>query len=485
VIGLKDSEDTLENVNMADLDRKNERDKILRRSRQPIYSALDDYEFQEGIAPGTRAPILPQYEKEKKSGPKLLLGDNGTVLLTPLEENALKSIQNKTRPGELQSLVVEKRNISDYYTKKEFSKFSKKSGKGKKRRLRKREEDEEEEDGEDGVNGEEKGEDGGLNEISALSALESSLMEVDGEAGGGEDRGNRINGASLFSKTLQEMVAEETQLRQNFEAARAKAQQQVASGSEPQPQMPPPQGTTKTRKKPVAMRAQQPMKTIDFDEDDTEMVQALARARRLALLTRQREEGEDSSGVSSDRLEEDRGAKLVSQLTQKLHSSSSSSSKAMIVEDDAVLESKVSEATLEGEEDDIDVDGRRKDGTLVFNSTTEFTNRLQARLNEKARSRAEAALLVASRVAASSAGDEEGAGADKEEEGEEKGKMVVDEESDDEDDEEDDEGEKGEGGAPRKSKRKRVVFQEVGRSPLHSLFSLSLHLLPLFDDAHL
>jgi len=33
--------------------------------------------------------------------------------------------------------------------------------------------------------------------------------------------------------------------------------------------------------------------------------------------------------------------------------------------------------------DDVDVDGRLKTGALVFNSTTEFSNRLQARLNEK------------------------------------------------------------------------------------------------------
>ena len=39
---------------------------------------------------------------------------------------------------------------------------------------------------------------------------------------------------------------------------------------------------------------------------------------------------------------------------------------------------------------------RRPDGTLVFTDTTEFTSRLQARLTERARGRAEAAVRAAS-----------------------------------------------------------------------------------------
>jgi hypothetical protein len=42
------------------------------------------------------------------------------------------------------------------------------------------------------------------------------------------------------------------------------------------------------------------------------------------------------------------------------------------------------------DDDNINVDGRRDDGTLVFNSTTEFSTRLQAHLNERARAKTEA-----------------------------------------------------------------------------------------------
>jgi U4/U6.U5 tri-snRNP-associated protein 1 len=55
------------------------------------------------------------------------------------------------------------------------------------------------------------------------------------------------------------------------------------------------------------------------------------------------------------------------------------------------LQSKVERAASADDGDDnIDVDGRRADGTLVFNSTTEFSTRLQAHLSEKARTKTEA-----------------------------------------------------------------------------------------------
>jgi hypothetical protein len=55
------------------------------------------------------------------------------------------------------------------------------------------------------------------------------------------------------------------------------------------------------------------------------------------------------------------------------------------------LQPKVERTASAGDGDDnIDVDGRRADGTLVFNSTTEFSTRLQAHLSEKARTKTEA-----------------------------------------------------------------------------------------------
>ena len=42
--------------------------------------------------------------------------------------------------------------------------------------------------------------------------------------------------------------------------------------------------------------------------------------------------------------------------------------------------------------EEVDAEGRRKDGVLIFNDTTEFTSRLRARLTEKARVKAEVAI---------------------------------------------------------------------------------------------
>ena len=71
---------------------------------------------------------------------KMELGENGTIEL-PRYKQAEKLRSGK---ADVQSLTVEKRDVSDYYTKKEFSKFSKLRGtdKKKKRKLRKRDDDE-------------------------------------------------------------------------------------------------------------------------------------------------------------------------------------------------------------------------------------------------------------------------------------------------------------------------------------------------------
>lgn len=99
---------------------------------------------------------------------------------------------------------------------------------------------------------------------------------------------------------------------------------------------------------------------VEEVDDDAEIAESLARARRVALRSKQL--------VSR---EEDRGAADLINLMHRLPPS------APPVDEDA---------------DQIDADGRRKDGTLLFTSTTEFTTRLQARLNEVSRSRTEAAV---------------------------------------------------------------------------------------------
>jgi len=296
VIGINEEGDVLENVLLADKDRRVEREQKKRRLNQPIYSALDDYEFQDGVATGSRAPLLPQYEKEKKAQAKFELGDGGVAAFDPSVSS--NRVENTIKAQALVSAVKE---ASDYYTAKEFTAFSKsKKGRDKKNKAYRKKGAEEDET-------ERAVEDSGVNE--------SKSMEVEGDI----------------------------------------------------------------ESKPVVPRVVAPIqfKSIDLDEDDPDMVQALARSRRLALQKRAREEemqtdGADAPNALTAARTEDRGAEFARAMAAKY-------------KDNVVIKTEHNE-----DDDDINVDGRRNDGTLVFNSTTEFATRLQAHLSDKARAKTEA-----------------------------------------------------------------------------------------------
>eukprot|EP01032_Pedospumella_encystans_P021690 gene21690-24597_t len=293
VIGINEEGDVLENVLLADKDRRVEREQKKRRLNQPIYSALDDYEFQDGVATGSRAPLLPQYEKEKKAQAKFELGAGGVAAFDPSVSS--NRVEN---PIKAQALVSAVKEASDYYTAKEFTAFSKsKQGRDKKNKAyRKKDAGEDETD----------------RAVEDSGVIESKSMEVDDD----------------------------------------------------------------TESKPVVPRVVAPIqfKSIDLDEDDPDMVQALARSRRLALQKRAREDemqtdGRDAPNVASA---QDRGAEFARAMAAKY-------------KDNIAIKTEHNE-----DDDDINVDGRRNDGTLVFNSTTEFATRLQAHLSDKARAKTEA-----------------------------------------------------------------------------------------------
>lgn len=174
------------------------------------------------------------------------------------------------------------------------------------------------------------------------------------------------------------------------------------------------------------------MKTKEDEEevdDDAEIALSLARARRLALKRqREQETGPAQQG--------DAGARWCQQ---------------RVVEQQASSTANESKSELD-DWNNVTVDGRKADGTFVFSETTEFSTRLQAQLNESARSRTEAAVKAderkqqqseAKRRALAEAHAEPEAGG---------GSMDVDDGMD-EDDEEEEQGDRGDDGA-------------VGRQPL-------------------
>lgn len=149
----------------------------------------------------------------------------------------------------------------------------------------------------------------------------------------------------------------------------------------------------------TAMETEERKKTsFDFDEEDPDLAQALSRARQLALQKRQQQQSSEmqierlgaNEAKEDDNADEgdddiDKGAKIAREI-------------ALTAAKEAAKQ-KADQAQREDDLEDVDIEGRRTDGKLIFNSTTEFTTRLQARLNDNARSKAEAALRDMARQA--------------------------------------------------------------------------------------
>eukprot|EP01042_Synura_sphagnicola_P006319 gene6319-8075_t len=210
ILGINEDDDILENVNMADEERRRERENIKKRARQPVYAGYDDAEFEEGVLPGTKPNILSQYDKEKKSGPKLVLGIDD-VNPSGDHPSDLREMTNYEKVVE--SLKVESSEMSNFYTKAEFEKFSKKNKKDdkkKKRKIRKRESLEDDE-GRDG---------------DVFAQLEASIDE--GVVGGNSaDRGRRGD-PNLKSKSIHDQLSgEDVKRKSAYESAVSLAEEKA------------------------------------------------------------------------------------------------------------------------------------------------------------------------------------------------------------------------------------------------------------------
>lgn len=307
-VDINDEIDVLENVNMSDRDRLREREQRAKRARQGMYTAYDDEEFADGM-PGKKRSILSQYDEEnwtgkQKNGPKLVIGDNGSILDTTSAPRLTETMKIA------ESLKVEARDMAAYYTTTEYANinFKTRSKKEKKKRKIRTKADDDDED--------------------------EKLMSM--EIDSGASRGFRdANGSARDS--LSELDSSRKAL---YDSAVKKASDIAAS------------------KKEVIISME--------DGDDAELALSLARARRLAQQ-QQQQQSQQSSFYSRDA-----GAEKALQLMRPVK--------------------KEAPITADDFENAVDAEGRRADGTLVFTQTTEFTTRLQARMNEKARSVSELAV---------------------------------------------------------------------------------------------
>eukprot|EP00602_Paraphysomonas_sp_CaronLab_P008497 CAMPEP_0185027142 /NCGR_PEP_ID=MMETSP1103-20130426/11931_1 /TAXON_ID=36769 /ORGANISM="Paraphysomonas bandaiensis, Strain Caron Lab Isolate" /LENGTH=816 /DNA_ID=CAMNT_0027561011 /DNA_START=222 /DNA_END=2672 /DNA_ORIENTATION=+ len=330
VLGVNEEGDVLENVNLAEKERRAEREKQIKRARQPVYAGYDDAEFEEGVVPGTRPSILPQYDKEKKAGPKMMLGETGEGMTT--DEGAM-DISSSDKPIP-QSLKVDTKEMAEYLTTAEFASFAKpKKDRKKKRKIRKKEES---------------------TSSSLIEELEAQLEEEDSGNGERLHRGRR-DGASGREKIMEEEGKRRAAYDAAVRAAEEKSRAANATG----------------------------VGEIDIEEDDADISESLARARRIALLKNKEKQ-------RSEAQTDDAASVVVAERTRRLAEKDKSKDAGQRTNYGDTVE-MTGIAGLD-DADALDAEGRKKDGTLVFTSTTEFTTRLQARLHEKARSRAEAAL---------------------------------------------------------------------------------------------
>ncbi len=251
-----------------------------------------------------------------------------------------------------QSLQVTKSESSDYYNKEEYnSLFNKPKKEKKKRKIRQKNDD--------------------IDEINDLNEVLMSTVES-GDPAGDRDRGSRSKISNLVAE---QNKIEEVERRDKYNVAVKKANEKTASAFQ------------STAGRIVA---------VTEEDDDAEMSTALARARRVALLSENR--ANNMQLECNESKDDDTGASRVRDLLQQT---------AQVIKQD------VSQSNNENK--------------LVFTSTTEFSALLQARMNEKAREKTEATLRhVENSNSNFMANEEEWEGADKHE-------MEVDDEDGDDD----------------------------------------------------
>jgi U4/U6.U5 tri-snRNP-associated protein 1 len=278
------------------------------------------------------------------------------------EEGIVESNGNSGKNGnsasidikkEAQSLRMEFKDIQDFYSSKEFATFDKKKSvkmkeKSKKRKLRKKSTDDDDE----------------ITSATIIDELEQKISE--------DHNNNQMDHGSRKTHQPSNITIEnENKRRLGYEKA-------VSNLAE------------KSKSQQIFLKSTGILNDDGADEDDAEILSSLAKARRLALLNAKNEVKMEMNTNEND---DDVGAKIALEYVNKFkevknHQNifDTTTKKSHEEANDAILNKGEDELEF----DEIDAEGRRANGTLVFTSTTEFSTRLQARLNEKARAKSEA-----------------------------------------------------------------------------------------------
>lgn len=359
VTGLAEHDDELENVHMKEAERREELQKEAVRAKRGPYQAYDDEEFEGDVGPGAKRKVLSHYDEVKQEGAKLTLGQGGAA--TDGSSNAAGGAEGQGGEEKkvLESLKVEIKDASEYYTTEEMAKFKKPKKMRKKQKLRRRDQD----------------------GASSSLGLEASIANGNGSGGtsasngaaavavtaagvasnGGGDHGSRAARAARLAASAEDEVAAR---KARFETAVARAGERAnekLKDSFGKPPVPPVQKARLPEKDPMAFA----------EELDSDLGLSLARARRLAQLKDQakrrksRDVGEVVREAMSKIVKAEVGSAPEPGQTGARNGSGASS---MEVEGGGDVSVK-----------------KEEDEGMVFTSTTEFTSRLQATLEERKR----------------------------------------------------------------------------------------------------
>lgn len=385
ILSTNDAGDELENINMREADLRAARDAKIKRLKKPLYGGYDDDEFEEtgefgggmvsseaakrkGQLPIGSSRVLPQYDLDRQENPnrkkELLVGGDGALmtqsglhaLSNTVSEDPDSVAMRAAHEAELgaqtvsQTLESQKTDIADYYTPAEYSVFNKPKKTKKVKKMRKKERDEGEESSDEF-----------FKQQAELTAVEAGSMDVEALAtttttssSSTADRGSR--------KTLTASATQSGIMAGSY-----------ASGSSSSNSM------------------ANYYKAIAIAQEKNERTFAQLKSI-VPGATDKLSYGVPDIGAVSKMKPNAANIFVTNTVMQELSIGSSAGAGAMDTADDT---GEVGE--------EIDADGRRTDGRLIFNDTTEFTSRLRARLSENARLKAETAVRDQERLESAAA----------------------------------------------------------------------------------
>ena len=429
---LADGTDELVNVDRAERERAAALQERRKRAKLPVYDGLDDEEFDEGAGGGSGSRMLRQYDGEEgddlvpaaiRAGGGLVIKAGGTVedIAAQRRDGARRAAAGGRAADDVSGARGSSTVVSDFYTPSELAAQRAARG-GKKPRSMRKAVVADADDAPAAAGRPQPSAGGVLSEIAASGEQEPSER----------DRGSRANrGGGAVALQAAEEAKRMAVAAAKFDSAVARATEQSAAllsdsatnaelaagapiaeesaraaipaaGVPPAPTAAAPSNLNAATKQRVYSRLRDSGALEGGDDDDAELAAVLARARRMAqakaaAAAASAEGGSNAQPVSGGGSAADRAASYVARaVTASRHQQQQESA--------ADASAAAAAAPADAPEDGgSDGEGGGSGGAMVFNSITEFSHLLQARVSEQADAVASAAEEGQATTAASAA----------------------------------------------------------------------------------